>query len=98
MAEDAPSPPPPVSAETWVGDLDEGTESDSDDNDIVELTDPNEPQPPYVTMQGVGEVNWTPFYESCPVFSTFWMATHDPEQTWPEKVKLFQDRLYHEEK
>ena len=49
-------------------------------------------------MQGVEEVDWTPFYESCPIFSTFWRETHDPDQIWPEKVKLFKNRLFFEEK
>ena len=69
-----------------------------DEDDIVELTHTQDPAQLVVSMQQVEEMSWAPFYLNCPTFGQFWKDTHDPGAIWPEKIKIFSDRMYHEEK
>ena len=96
----------PISHERWEGSTGEDDESDSDDEgEIVDLTEPFEPlithdeasSSTHITMQSVSEMDWAPFYASCPVWGSIWRDTHDVSNPWPEGVKLFKDKLYFSE-
>ena len=64
------------------------SDSDEEDDDIVELTGTSEPQQ-VVTMQEVDEIDWGVHYANCPIFGKIWNDMQNSGEIWPEKVKLY---------
>ena len=100
--EPPPLETPPISFETWGG-VGEEVEGE-DEDDIVEVTEPYQPPDQVenasessLTMQMVEEEGWGKFYETCPVWGSYWVDTHNPTRQWPVGVKLFKEKLYFSE-
>jgi len=44
------------------------------------------------------ELDWGREYTKCPRFSSVWQSTQDPQAEWPEKVRLYGDKLYEDDR
>ena len=40
------------------------------------------------------EENWGNFYQSCPRWKDFWVATKNPDLDWPKGIKTQEGRMY----
>ena len=53
---------------------------------------------PQVFPENLWATNWTTFYENCQIWKSVWEQAHTPSKPWPKGIKIFQDRMFFEEK
>ena len=46
----------------------------------------------------VMETSWIPFYEKCITWGETWKETRNGDVEWPPDVKVFDDKMYFEER
>ena len=53
---------------------------------------------PRLATPSVLDEDWTNLYENCPVYKLIWNEIHEDPDDWPPGVKLFNGKMYREEK
>ena len=59
---------------------------------------PRRPTPPDCKDPQALQTGWKDFYEECPYWSDYWVATQDASMEWPKAIKVFDGRMFWEEK
>ena len=58
----------------------------------------NQTQMPKNTTLSILDEDWSSFYEACPHFGHLWRHIKDETEPWPENVKIFNGKIYQNEK
>ena len=53
---------------------------------------------PRLATPSVLDEDWSNTYENCPIFSQIWNEIHGDPEIWPQGIKLFNGKIYREEK
>ena len=53
---------------------------------------------PRLATPSVLDEDWSNVYENCPIFSQIWNEIHGDPEIWPQGIKLFNGKIYREEK
>jgi hypothetical protein len=59
-----------------------------------DITDSGEEELEILTDPGCLEEDWGNFYQFCPRWKSVWVATKNPQVTWPKGVRVHGGRMY----